>query len=178
MGNLLQQAAKPQKILGVDPGLGRTGFGLISVTSYRQAPVAESWGVMTTDKPTDMGQRLLELYRDFSGLLAQTRPDVVAIETLFFIRNITTAMPVAQARGILLLAIAEANIRMVEYSPMQIKKALTGYGKADKAEMTTAVVQRLKLDKAPKPDDAADGLAIALTHQQLGMPIEAARLAR
>ena len=169
---------RPQRLLGIDPGLGRTGFGVIRVTSYRAPAIAESWGVMTTKPKPVMGERLQELYRDFTSLLQQTKPDQVAVETLFFIRNTTTAMPVAQARGILLLALAEANLPVSEYSPMQIKKALTGYGKATKPEMTTAVVQRLKLESPPRPDDAADGLAIALTHQQLGLPLQAAHSAQ
>jgi crossover junction endodeoxyribonuclease RuvC len=150
------------RLLGIDPGLGTTGFGLISILS-RQIATAESWGVMQTTPRGALPERLRQLYQDVQDLLAHTKPDAVAMESLFFFRNVTTAIPVAQARGVLVLAVAQAGLPLWEYTPMQVKQALTGFGKASKAEMAQAVMERLKLNQRPTPDDAIDGLAIALT---------------
>jgi crossover junction endodeoxyribonuclease RuvC len=153
------------KILGIDPGLGRIGFGLIDA-SHRNRPVSLGWGLIETTPKAPMGQRLAELYSDMQRLLAHSQADVMAIESYFYFRNNTTIISVAQARGIILLAAEQAGLPVVEYTPMQVKQSLTGYGKADKKEVVEAVMLRLNLEKKPTPDDAADGLAIALTHSQ------------
>lgn len=152
-------------ILGLDPGIGITGFGLVNYTPG-QITTAQAWGVIATHKDRTLSQRLVELYRDFSALVEQSQPKLACIEQLFYFRNATTILPVAQARGILLLVLEQAGVPIVEYTPMQIKLALTGYGKASKAEMQQAVMDRLNLTTKPRPDDAADGLAVALTHLQ------------
>jgi crossover junction endodeoxyribonuclease RuvC len=161
----LTTSSKVTRILGLDPGLGRMGFGLL-VVEGRQPPKVEGWGVITTTIGAGMGERLLELYNDTQNLITQLKPDVSAVETLFFISNTTTALPVAQARGILLLSLQQHQVQIAEYSPLQVKKAITGYGKATKPEVTTALVQRLNLEAPPRPDDAVDGLALAVTHWQ------------
>jgi crossover junction endodeoxyribonuclease RuvC len=153
------------KILGIDPGLGRIGFGLIDV-SLRNNPQALAWGVVETTPKAPIGSRLVEIHHDVKALIEEASPDVIAIESLFYFRNNTTIVPVAQARGVLLLLAELAGVPTVEYTPMQVKQALTGYGKAQKHEITEAVILRLNLLKRPTPDDAADGLAIALTHSQ------------
>jgi crossover junction endodeoxyribonuclease RuvC len=153
-------------ILGLDPGIGITGFGLLNYTPGQPA-TAQAWGVIATTKEKPISARLLELYHDFTALVAQSQPQLACIEQLFYFRNATTIIPVSQARGILLLVLAQANVPIVEYTPMQIKQALTGYGKSSKAEMQQAVMDRLNLTTKPRPDDAADGLAVALTHLQL-----------
>jgi crossover junction endodeoxyribonuclease RuvC len=153
------------RILGIDPGLGRIGFGLVDAT-HRNRPVSLGWGLIETTPKAPMGQRLLELHRDMRELLAHSRADVMAIESYFYFRNNTTIISVAQARGVILLSAEEAGLSVVEYTPMQVKQSLTGYGKAEKREVVEAVMLRLHLQKKPTPDDAADGLAIALTHSQ------------
>jgi crossover junction endodeoxyribonuclease RuvC len=153
------------KILGIDPGLGRIGFGLIDVT-LRNSPQALGWGVIETTPKAPIGKRLVEIHHDVKALIEEAAPDVIAIESLFYFRNNTTIVPVAQARGVLLLLAELAGVPTVDYTPMQVKQALTGYGKAEKHEVTEAVILRLNLLKKPTPDDAADGLAIALTHSQ------------
>ena len=153
------------KILGLDPGLGRIGFGLIDV-SVRQKPLALGWGVIETTPKAPIGKRLVEIHHDVKALIKECQPDIIAIESLFYFRNNTTIVPVAQARGVLLLLAELSSIPTVDYTPMQVKQALTGYGKAEKHEVTEAVILRLNLLKKPTPDDAADGLAIALTHSQ------------
>jgi crossover junction endodeoxyribonuclease RuvC len=153
------------KILGIDPGLGRIGFGLIDV-STPQSPLALGWGVIETTPKSPIGKRLVEIHHDIHALIRDKQPDVIAIESLFYFRNNTTIVPVAQARGVILLLAELAGVPTVDYTPMQVKQALTGYGKAEKHAVTEAVIHRLGLLKKPTPDDAADGLAIALTHSQ------------
>ncbi len=153
------------KIIGIDPGLGRIGFGLIEVKPLHP-PIALGWGVIETTPKAPIGKRLVEINHDVKALIEEARPDVMAIESLFYFRNNTTIVPVAQARGVILLLAELAGVPTVDYTPMQVKQALTGYGKAEKHEITEAVIQRLNLLKKPTPDDAADGLAIALTHSQ------------
>jgi len=153
------------KILGIDPGLGRVGFGLIEAHSHNDVK-ALGWGVIETTPKAPIGSRLVEIHRDLTGLLEQLKPDVVAMESLFYFRNHTTLVPVAQARGVLVMLVEMAGLELFEYTPMQVKQALTGYGKAKKNEMTDAVQMRLNMEHPPKPDDAADGLAIAMTHLQ------------
>lgn len=123
-------------------------------------------GVIQTDSSMPMPQRLVILHQRVSGLIAQFRPDTVAVEQLFFARNVTTAIAVGQARGVILLAAAQAGVEIAEYSPSEVKFAVAGYGKADKHQMQEMVRIILNLEAAPKPDDAADALAIALCHVQ------------
>lgn len=149
------------KILGIDPGSGIIGFGLIEKKSN---PIFLDAGVIRTTIGEADATRLLELYEGMKELVSELKPDVASVEKLFFSQNVTTALPVAQARGVILLALAEEKIPIYEYTPLQIKMAMTGYGRATKAQIQEMVRVQLKLKKKPSPDDAADGLAVALTH--------------
>jgi len=149
------------KIIGIDPGIGTIGFGVVRKgTSVKMQDV----GVIKTTIGASMPLRLKELYDSMTELLEQTKPNAAAVEKLFFAQNITTAMTVSQARGVILLAIEEAGIPTYEYAPLQIKMAMTGYGRATKAQIQEMVRVQLDLKKKPSPDDAADALAVALTH--------------
>lgn len=150
------------RILGIDPGTAITGFGVIDYDgrSYKFVDA----GVIRTPKEQPMNERLSTVYDEMHELLKEFKPDVMSIELLFFARNVTTAMTVGQSRGIVMLAATQAGIPIYEYTPMQVKQAVTGYGKADKKQIQEMVKNLLKLDQIPKPDDAADGLAIAITH--------------
>lgn len=150
------------KILGIDPGTATTGFGLIEKTGQKLKFLDA--GVISTHKDLPMGERLVMLHKDLTELITEFQPDEAAVELLFFARNVTTAMTVGQARGVIMLALAEAKVPTGEYTPMQVKQAVTSYGRADKAQIQEMVKTLLKLDAIPKPDDAADGLAIAITH--------------
>lgn len=150
------------KILGIDPGLGRCGFGLIE-TSSRAGARALDYGVVTTTVDLDLPSRLLELYDSVVEVFEETKPEIVAIEKLFFAKNITTGIAVAEARGIVLLVAAQKNLLVYEYTPNEIKKSLTGYGAATKTQISEMVRVHLGLEKKPKPDDAADALAAAIT---------------
>ena len=146
------------KILGIDPGIGICGFGLI------QDDKALDFGVITTQKNAPLPGRLKELYESLQEVFCQTKPDVVSVEKLFFSKNITTGIAVAEARGLVLLVAEQNNLPVFEYTPNEIKKSLTGYGSADKRQMQEMVNLHLGLDQIPKPDDAADALAAAITH--------------
>lgn len=150
------------RILGLDPGTARTGYGIIDVVDGRFRVVA--YGVISTEPGASAARRLQALYQALNELLDAYRPDAAGMEELFFGRNITTAISVGQARGVLLLALANAGIPVGEYSPPKIKESITGYGKADKAQMQLMVRNLLDLEETPQPDDAADGLAVAITH--------------
>jgi crossover junction endodeoxyribonuclease RuvC len=151
------------RILGLDPGLASLGFGAISVTPAAPPQVALiDFGIIQTPAKTEMGSRLQTIYDDMHSLLDVIQPDLVAIEQLFFYKMGNT-IPVAQARGVVLLVIAQHQIPWVEFTPAQIKQAVTGYGNAQKPEVQAAVARELALDKIPRPDDAADALAVALT---------------
>ncbi len=149
------------KILGIDPGSGIIGFGLID---KQHNPRLIDAGVIRTTIGDSDASRLLELYVSMRELVLEMKPDVASVEKLFFAQNVTTAMKVAQARGVILLALAEENIPIFEYTPLQIKMALTGYGRATKAQIQEMVRVQLGLKTKPKPDDCADALACALTH--------------
>ncbi|TVP59425.1 MAG: crossover junction endodeoxyribonuclease RuvC [Nodularia sp. (in: Bacteria)] len=156
-----------KRILGLDPGLAILGFGAISCTHNPQRLQDTTvemidFGVIRTTADTEMGQRLCILFDDLHTIIEQLKPDLVAIEKLFFYRMANTIV-VAQARGVLMLALAQHKLPYVEFTPGQIKLALTGYGNADKLEVQDAVARELDLDDIPKPDDAADALAVALT---------------
>ena len=150
-------------ILGIDPGTATIGFGFVDVEDG-VPPVAGQYGVIQTDKRQTMPERLAVMYADIGELLAAYKPDVMAIEEIFFLKNVNTAMPVAQARGVLMLAAQHAGVPVVGYTPAQVKVTVTGSGKAQKPEVQEAVRDQLNLASIPRPDDAADGLALALTH--------------
>jgi crossover junction endodeoxyribonuclease RuvC len=154
------------RILGIDPGLGKVGFGLLQIASDIQAqPFGPcQWGIIATSKDKPDGERLQEIHDDLTVLIRELQPDVVAIERLFFFRNATTMVPVAQARGVILMIVSRFGLPVYEYTPMQVKQAITGYGKSEKAEVQQMLVEVLQLDKKPTPDDAADGLALAVCH--------------
>ena len=151
------------RILGIDPGLGLVGFGLIEVPSAGELETV-TWGVISTSKDKTDSARLQEIYDDLLGLLDHLKPDVVSVERIFFFRNATTMVPVSQARGVILLALEKFKLPLYEYTPMQVKQAITGYGKAKKPEIQQTLLQMLKLEKLPRPDDAADALALAICH--------------
>lgn len=163
----VKQKAPHMRILGIDPGSHRVGYGLLDC-QHGSFSVA-GFGVIEAPPKSPAAVCLSTIYSDLQELLAMYQPEVVAIEQLFFFRNVTTVMPVAQARGVMLLALAQAELEVTEYTPLQVKMGLTGYGRASKREVQEAVAQWLGLEKIPKPDDAADGLAIALCHaHQIG----------
>jgi len=149
--------------LGIDPGTATTGYGLVRLTSEGELE-AVSFGVIVTPPNTPAPERLRMLYGDLKELLSLHRPDCVAVEKLFFQRNVSTALAVGQARGVVLLAIAEADREVAEYTPNEIKLAVVGYGSADKRQVQEMVRTLLRLPEIPKPDDAADALAVAITH--------------
>ncbi|OGZ45092.1 MAG: crossover junction endodeoxyribonuclease RuvC [Candidatus Ryanbacteria bacterium RIFCSPHIGHO2_02_FULL_45_13b] len=150
----------PQIILGIDPGYGRVGYGLVrkegSSISYIMA------GCIETEKTEPHARRLHAIYKQLTSLIIQHAPHTLATEQLFFAKNTKTALRVAETRGILLLLGEEHHIPMREFTPLQVKVATCGYGKADKAHMQTMIMRIFKLASPPKPDDAADALAIAL----------------
>ncbi|MBO4813087.1 crossover junction endodeoxyribonuclease RuvC [Candidatus Saccharibacteria bacterium] len=150
------------RILGIDPGIGICGFGLIETTS-RAGAKALDFGAVTTKVDAPMSERLLELYESLSQVFKETKPEVVAIEKLFFSKNITTGIAVAEARGVILLVAEQYGAKVREYTPNEIKKSLTGYGSATKTQMEEMVRVHLGLETKPKPDDAADALAAAIT---------------
>ena len=148
------------KILGIDPGLGRCGFGLIETGS---ATKALDYGVVTTTVDAPLPSRLLELYDSLKEVFDECKPEMVTVEKLFFAKNITTGIAVAEARGIVLLVAEQKGLPVYEYTPNEIKKSLTGYGAATKTQMEEMVRVHLGLKQKPKPDDAADALAAAIT---------------
>ena len=150
------------RILGIDPGYGITGFGIIEA-QRNQAQLVQC-GVITTPAGMDFSARLEIIYEDMKKLLEVAKPDAVAIEELFFGQNVTTGIGVAQSRGVILLAIRQAGLEVTSYKPSQIKQALVGYGNATKRQMQDMTKRLLHLQQAPKPDDAADAIAIALCH--------------
>lgn len=154
----------PKRILGIDPGTGILGFGVIDVT--RGKPTLVDGGVIKTPVKQEDALRLVTIFDELTQLIQETKPQVMSVEKLFFARNVTTAMSVAQARGVVLLCGTQAGLPIYEYTPMQIKQAVTGYGKADKKQIQEMVRVLLGLREVPKPDDAADALAAALTHAQ------------
>ena len=150
------------KILGIDPGYGITGFGLVEADRGQFRLLR--CGAITTPPNTDFSWRLEVIYNDMVELLRIAQPDVVAIEELFFGQNVTTGIGVAQSRGVILLAIRQAGLEVYSYKPMQVKQSLVGYGNATKRQMQDMTKRLLHLNAMPKPDDAADAIAIALCH--------------
>jgi len=163
---MMKEFSSPMKILGIDPGSGIIGFGMIENLSK---PKLIDAGVIRTTIGNDDASRLVELYDSLKELIEEFKPDVASVEKLFFSQNVTTAMKVSQARGVILLALAEARLPIYEYTPLQIKMAMTGYGRATKAQIQEMVRVQLNLKKKPSPDDAADALAVALTHLANGI---------
>ena len=149
--------------LGIDPGTATTGYGLVRLMPDGEL-VAVSFGIISTSKDETPSARLEMLYTDLRKLLKQHKPDTSAVEKLFFARNVTTGIAVGQARGVVLLALQQAGIEIFEYTPKEVKNAVAGYGSAEKRQVQEMVRALLQLDSIPKPDDAADALAIAITH--------------
>ena len=179
ISSLLFSINMEKRILGIDPGLAILGFGVIAcripekkakgtVPSTTSAPFISDpiqlidFGVIQTSSKTEMGLRLCTIYDDLNTVVEQYQPDLVALEKLFFYKMSNTIL-VAQARGVVMLVLAQHKVPIIEFTPAQIKQALTGHGNADKYEVQEAVARELNLEKIPKPDDAADALAVALT---------------
>jgi crossover junction endodeoxyribonuclease RuvC len=149
--------------LGIDPGIATTGYGLVRLTRDGEL-VAVSFGIISTPKDSSAPARLEMLFDQLKVLLKKYKPDTAAVEKLFFQSNVKTALSVGQARGVIMLCLQKAGIEPFEYTPNEVKQAVAGYGGADKRQVQDMVRALLQLDSIPKPDDAADALAIAITH--------------
>ncbi len=149
--------------LGIDPGIATTGYGLVRLLDDGSLETV-TFGVLLTPPDLPVHRRLMMLHADLQHLFAEHHPDTCAVETLFFQRNVSTAIAVGEARGIVLLTIAEAGLDVAEYTPNEVKQAVAGYGSAQKRQVQEMVRTLLNLPEIPKPDDAADALAIAITH--------------
>lgn len=152
-------------VLGIDPGIATTGYGFIRPSSSGQLEAVD-FGVLQTDARMPLPERLAFLHRSLTDLLSLHRPDAAAVERLYFQRNVSTAMAVGEARGVLVLALAQAGIPVGEYTPGEIKQAVTAYGGAEKRQMQVMIQLLLGLPGIPRPDDAADALAVAVCHLQ------------
>ncbi len=150
------------RVLGIDPGTGIVGFGVIDTDGYKHKMIEA--GVIRTPAHQALELRLKTIYDSLLEIIKTNNPDVVVVERLFFARNVTTAISVSHARGVMLLAATNLGVPVAEYTPLQIKQALTGYGQADKSQIQEMVKIMLGLSERPKPDDCADALAAALTH--------------
>lgn len=153
------------RIIGIDPGTGILGFGVVDVDKNKFRLV--TGGVITTPAHTPIDERLEEIFDGLTQIIEETKPEVMSIEKLFFSQNVTTAISVAQARGVAMLTGRRARLPIAEYTPQQIKQTLTGYGKADKKQMQEMVRLQLGLTEVPKPDDCADALAAAITYSMM-----------
>ena len=153
------------RVIGIDPGTGILGFGVVDIIGGKTRLV--TGGVITTPAHTPIDERLEEIFDGLTAIIEETKPDVMSIEKLFFSRNVTTAISVAQARGVAMLTGRQAKLPIAEYTPQQIKQSLTGYGKADKKQVQEMVRIQLGLTEVPKPDDCADALAAAITHSMM-----------
>ncbi len=149
-------------VLGIDPGYAIVGYGAVEHARGRSRVLG--YGAITTKAGTPMPARLCEIYRDLNEILEKLRPDAVAVEELFFNTNVTTGIAVAQARGVIVLACAQQGCPVFQYTPLQVKQAVVGYGRAEKKQVMEMTRVMLGLDKIPRPDDAADALAVALCH--------------
>jgi crossover junction endodeoxyribonuclease RuvC len=152
-----------KRVLGIDPGTGICGFGVVQYITHKQ-PRMITAGVISTPAHTPLADRLLDIYDSLNQIIDETHPDEVSIEKLYFNQNITTGITVAEARGVCILVARQRNIPVYEYTPLQIKQTLTGYGRAAKKQMQEAVREYLNMQEVVKPDDAADALAAAITH--------------
>jgi crossover junction endodeoxyribonuclease RuvC len=150
------------RILGIDPGIGRTGWGVVDESGGKVKVI--DYGCLETPKEHSLEQRIETLYDTITKIISAHKPEALAIESLFFNKNVTTALAVGQARGVVLLAAAQNKMPVTSYTPQQVKIGVTGYGKADKAQVGQMIKLVLKLQSIPKPDDTADALAIAVTH--------------
>lgn len=150
------------RILGIDPGIAIVGFGIIDKAGSRLVPV--QYGSIQTEAHTETADRLTIIYDSLLGLIDRYKPDAMGIEKLFFNRNVTTALTVGEARGVLVLAARQRGLQIGEYTPLQVKQAIVGYGKAEKKQVQEMVKLFLKLEAVPKPDDVADALAVAICH--------------
>jgi crossover junction endodeoxyribonuclease RuvC len=150
------------KILGIDPGIALTGFGVVEKSGGRVK--AGSYGHISTESGTPVARRLKILYDDMVNIIVEYKPDVVAVEELFFNKNAKTAIIAAQARGVIILSAVNNGVDVVEYTPLQVKQAVIGYGRASKQQVQFMVKELLSLKETPKPDDTADALAIAICH--------------
>ena len=157
------------RILGIDPGIALVGFGVVDVLP-RGGLVAGRYGHISTESGTPVPDRLKILYDDTCSIIREYRPDVVAVEELFFNKNAKTAITAAQARGVLMLAAVNCGVPVTEYTPLQVKQSVTGYGRATKQQVQAMVTRLLRLQEIPKPDDTADALAVAICHaNSMGM---------
>ena len=152
------------RIIGIDPGTGILGFGIIETNPAKKHPQLVDAGVIRTPAKQADAVRLSTIYDELSAIIADTRPQEMAVETLFFAQNVTTAMTVSQARGVVLLCGQQAGLSIYEYTPLQIKMTLTGYGRAQKKQIQEMVRVILHLSTIPQPDDCADALACSITH--------------
>ncbi|MDO8565765.1 MAG: crossover junction endodeoxyribonuclease RuvC [Candidatus Moranbacteria bacterium] len=150
------------RILGIDPGTATVGWGVIEVEGSKNAVMA--FGHISTSKDLPLSERLLEISRDLSGIIKKYRPEEAAVEELFFFKNQKTVISVAQARGAILLTLENLCVKVSGYTPLEVKQALTNYGRADKSQVQLMVKALLKLSAIPRPDDVADALALALCH--------------
>jgi len=150
------------RVLGIDPGIAIVGFGFVDKEGHKLTPV--QYGAIQTEAHTPQEERLLQVYESAGALMDKYKPDSVAIEKLFFNRNVTTAFAVGEARGVIILAAAQRGLPIAEYTPLQVKQAVVGYGKAEKRQVQEMVKMFLKLSAIPKPDDVADALAVAICH--------------
>ena len=150
------------RILGIDPGVATIGFGVVDADRGRQQLIR--YGVITTPAGIPLSSRLYQISQDMSELIAQFTPDEAAVEELFFTKNITTGIAVAHGRGVLLLELERAGVPVYGYTPMQVKQAVAGYGKAEKRQVMAMTARLLKMKEIPRPDDAADALALAICH--------------
>ncbi len=161
-------------ILGIDPGFAIVGWGAVRYERGRYLPL--TFGAITTPAHTPFNSRLLQIYRDTKTLLERIKPDAIAMEKLYFQSNKTTAVQVCEARGVMLLAAEECGIEVFEYTPMQVKSAVAGYGQAEKPQVMEMTRRLLGLKEAPRPDDTADALAVAICHAQSGASAAKQRL--
>ncbi len=152
-----------KRVLGIDPGTGICGFGVVQYITHK-SPRMITAGVITTPAHTPLADRLLDIYESLNQIIDETHPDEVSIEKLYFNQNITTGITVAEARGVCILVARQRGLPIYEYTPLQIKQTLTGYGRAKKKDMQEAVRVYLNMEQVVKPDDAADALAAAITH--------------
>ena len=151
------------RILGIDPGTGILGFGVIDMDQKGKIQLVDA-GVIRTPVKEDDAVRLQTIFEELTDIIMQTKPQIMSVEKLFFMKNVTTAMTVSQARGVVLLCAMQNQLEIAEYTPQQIKQALTGYGRADKKQIQEMVRVVLGLEDIPKPDDCADALAAAICH--------------
>lgn len=151
------------RILGIDPGVASTGWGVVDCDNEDNDNLTlVDFGVIRTPSGTDQGIRLNQIYRDLTKIIKNYKPEVAAVEQLFFCRNAKTAISVGEARGIVLLSISQNGLLVKEFTPLQVKNGICGYGKADKAQVQQMVKVLLNMESVPRPDDAADGLAVAI----------------